>query len=92
MKAYQIALIVIGIMSVVAFFTYATDKYRAKHNRWRVPEKTLLTLSFLGGAIGGYLAMILFRHKTQKVYFHVVNALSVLIHIAVVALLVIYSA
>ena len=32
-------------------------------------EKTLLGMSFLGGAIGGYLAMHLTSHKTKHWYF-----------------------
>lgn len=92
MKAYQIALVIVAAMSVVAFFAYALDKYRAKRNRWRISEKALLLLSFAGGAIGGYCAMFLFRHRTKKFYFHLVNALSVFLHIAVVAALALYAA
>ena len=28
-------------VNVLAFFLMGTDKYRAKHHRWRIPEKTL---------------------------------------------------
>ena len=62
-------------VSLVAFFAYVIDKGKAKRGAWRIPEKVLLTLSLIGGATGGYVAMNLVRHKTQKWNFHVVNVL-----------------
>ena len=37
--------------------------------RNRVPESWLMGLSFMGGAIGGIIAMRLFKHKTRDWYF-----------------------
>ena len=45
------------------------DKRRAVRGRWRVPERTLLTVCALFGAAGGLMGMKLFRHKTQKPRF-----------------------
>ena len=42
------------------------DKYRAKHFKWRIQERTLFLLAALGGALGGCLGMLAFRHKTRK--------------------------
>ena len=42
----------------------AVDKWKARRHRWRVPEKTLFLLCFLGGCPGVYLTMRLCRHKT----------------------------
>jgi uncharacterized membrane protein YsdA (DUF1294 family) len=75
-------LIFLAVMSVVAFFTYAADKKKAEKKKWRTPEKVLLGLSFLGGAIGGYIAMFLFHHKTKKWYFHLANLLGLVWQIA----------
>jgi len=63
----------LSFMSILTFVYYAVDKSRAKRNAWRASEKLLLSLSFFGGAIGGYMAMFVARHKTRKWYFHVVN-------------------
>ena len=57
------------VLSVIAFFAYCIDKTKAKKGAWRTPEKVLLGLSFFGGAIGGYAAMFVFRHKTKHWYF-----------------------
>ncbi len=73
----------IAIISIITFFTYGSDKSKAKSNKRRTPEKVLLGLSFIGGALGGILAMNLFRHKTKHWYFWMINVLSLIIHIAV---------
>lgn len=53
-------------VDLAAFCAFGWDKRSAKKGRWRVRESTLLGLSAAGGALGGLLAMHLFRHKTQK--------------------------
>ena len=54
------------LLSIITFFAYLIDKKKAEKGKWRTKEKTLLFLSFLGGAFGGYSAMLIFRHKTKK--------------------------
>lgn len=71
----KIALLVFAVLSLLAFILYGTDKQKAKRGLWRIPEKTLLMTSFLGGALGGLAAMQLFRHKTRHWYFYAVNLL-----------------
>ena len=68
-------LIVCAAMSLFAFVFYGADKLKAKQGARRVPEKVLLSLSFFGGAPGGILGMLLFRHKTKHWYFWLVNFL-----------------
>lgn len=65
----------IGLLSIVTFGLYVSDKKKAKKGEWRIPEKTLLLCSFLGGALGGMIAMQLVRHKTKHWYFFAVNLL-----------------
>ena len=71
------------LLSFITFIAYGADKRKAKKGKYRTKEKTLLFLSFLGGAFGGYPAMLIFRHKTkgEHWYFTVVNWLGLLIHI-----------
>ena len=45
------------------------DKWKAKKNRWRVRESTLLLVAALGGSVGSLAGMYLFRHKTQHLKF-----------------------
>ncbi|HJG31327.1 MAG TPA: DUF1294 domain-containing protein [Collinsella ihuae] len=56
-------------ISAITFCVFVYDKWQAEHGGWRVREFVLLTLSLLGGAIGGLLAMHLVRHKTCVYYF-----------------------
>lgn len=83
----KIVLIYIVVLSLITFIVYGVDKLKAKNGSYRTPEKALLGLSFIGGALGGILAMNLFRHKTKHLYFWVVNVLSLIIHIAVIVYL-----
>jgi uncharacterized membrane protein YsdA (DUF1294 family) len=64
------------------------DKRAARSGSRRVPEKTLLLASVLGGWPGGYLAGQKLRHKTAKVSYRVQFAIAAVIHVvAVVAIL-----
>ena len=79
----------LAVISVLAYCFYAADKKKAKKGKWRIPEATLLGLSFFGGAIGGYLAMQTLRHKTKHWYFHAVNILGLIWQLALLAYLII---
>jgi uncharacterized membrane protein YsdA (DUF1294 family) len=80
----------LGIMTVGTFFIYFSDKKRAVEKRRRISEKALLILSFLGGALGGFVAMYVFKHKTSVWYFSVVNILSIALHAALSIFLTVY--
>lgn len=54
------------ILNGMAFTLIACDKYLAKANKLRIPERILLGFTFWGGTIGSGLAMLIFRHKTSK--------------------------
>ncbi len=78
------------LFSIIDYIAYGVDKSKAKKGKWRTKEKTLLLLSFLGGAFGGFPAMLIFRHKTkgEHWYFTVVNILGLAIHITLMILLI----
>ena len=61
-------LIVISIISIVVCIY---DKKISKKNRveLRIPEKTLLILSALGGSVAMFITMLTVRHKTKHVKF-----------------------
>lgn len=81
-------LVVLLIMSFYAFFMYGKDKKMSKSGtNVRVKEKTLLFGAVFGGAIGSWLGRIVFRHKTNKVYFSLIIYLSLLLEIGVAVLL-----
>lgn len=57
------------IINAAGFLLMLVDKWKAKKNRWRVRESTLLIVAVLGGSIGSLAGMYLFRHKTQHLKF-----------------------
>ena len=84
MKYYGFYLMV---CSFIAFCLYGIDKWKAQSGGWRISEKTLLGISLIGGGVGGYLAMQLFRHKTKHWYFHVINVFAIAWQMVVLGLL-----
>lgn len=59
----------IGIISVIGFLAMALDKWKAKRDAYRIPEKTLFLLALAGGGFGVWAGMYTFRHKTKHWYF-----------------------
>ena len=57
------------IINAAGFLLMLVDKWKAKKNRWRIRESTLLLVAALGGSIGSLAGMYLFRHKTQHLKF-----------------------
>ena len=57
------------IINAAGFLLMLVDKWKAKKNRWRVRESTLLLIAALGGSVGSLAGMYLFRHKTRHLKF-----------------------
>lgn len=66
LKSYGI---LVGVMSLLGFVLMGVDKLLAKWQKRRISEKTLLSVAALGGALGSWIAMLLFRHKTKHKAF-----------------------
>ena len=57
------------VINVIGFLAMLIDKKKAQNGSWRIPEKTLIIITLLGGGIGTILGMYAFRHKTKKLKF-----------------------
>ena len=57
------------LLNLYAFILMGRDKYFARKNKWRIPEAWLFLLAFIGGALGVWLGMQVFRHKTKQKRF-----------------------
>jgi len=77
----EIAIYLLTI-NVITFAAYGIDKWKAKHNKWRISEMTLILLAFIGGALGALLGMNVFRHKTQHWKFKILVPLALVLWIA----------
>lgn len=64
-------LIYLAIVNLVALILYGIDKWRAVHQEWRISEATLLIIAAIGGSVGAWLGMQLFRHKTKHLKFRI---------------------
>lgn len=68
-------------VNIVTVLLFRFDKSMSEVNGRRIPEKTLLTLAFMGGSPGAFWARRMFRHKTQKQPFSTYLILIVLVQI-----------
>ena len=57
------------IINIIGCALMWYDKKCAQRGQWRVKEKTLFTISLIGGSIGTFAGMYLFRHKTKHTSF-----------------------
>ena len=69
MKEFQIFLVYLILVNIIAFLLFGLDKRKAQMHRWRISEKALFIPAILGGSIGAILGMHLFHHKTKHWYF-----------------------
>ena len=57
------------IINAVGFFLMLIDKQKAKKRKWRIPEAVLMGSAIIGGSLGAWCGMQLFRHKTKHKKF-----------------------
>ena len=74
------------IINVVTFALYGIDKWKAIHNKWRIREAVLLVTAFIGGSLGAFIGMQMFRHKTRKWYFKYTVPAMLVMHVVVMVL------
>ncbi len=68
-QGWIILAVYLASINAIAFAVYGWDKLCAKTQRWRISEAALLSLAAVGGSIGAFLAMHVFRHKTLHPQF-----------------------
>lgn len=81
---YAIA-IYLAAITLVTFIAFAIDKSKSKSKSRRIPERTLLIMSAIGGSLGALLAMHFVRHKTQHAKFKYGIPAMLIAHIALLA-------
>lgn len=65
----KLLLIYLFLINAVSFLLMLIDKWKARKNRWRIPEATLMGAAILGGSLGALGGMYLVRHKTKHPKF-----------------------
>ena len=77
--------IAIVLWNILTFALYGMDKAKAKANKWRISEATLIGFAFLMGGIGSLFGMSVFRHKTQHIKFKLLVPIGAILNIAIIA-------
>jgi uncharacterized membrane protein YsdA (DUF1294 family) len=62
-------LIYLAVVNIFAYSLMGIDKKRAIKHQYRISEKTLWITAILFGALGLFIGMKKFRHKTKHVSF-----------------------
>lgn len=81
-------LIYLAIVNIAALSLYGLDKRYAQKKRWRIPEATLIAVALLYGALGAFLGMRIFRHKTKHKKFTITVPILLILQIAFAAICV----
>ena len=66
---FHIIILYLVAINVVTFLLYGIDKFKAQRSRWRIPESVVLGMTVVGGSVGAWLGMMVWRHKTQHKKF-----------------------
>lgn len=57
------------IVNLLSYFAVGYDKYKAKRKGWRIAERSFFAMAVMGGAIGIFWGIRIFRHKTKHALF-----------------------
>ncbi len=87
LKILFVYLLCINLLAVILTLR---DKKLAKNGRWRIPEKHLLLVGALGGALGEWIVMLLIRHKTKHPKFMITLPLFFTVHVIILGALAIH--
>ena len=83
-------LIYLAVINIVAFFLYGIDKWKARHDKWRITEACLIWIAVAGGSIGALLGMKIWHHKTKHNKFRFGLPAILILQIAAVVAAVYY--
>jgi uncharacterized membrane protein YsdA (DUF1294 family) len=61
----SLLLIYLVFINILGYLLMMIDKKRAIKHQYRISERTLWTIAFLFGALGLFIGMKNFRHKTK---------------------------
>ncbi len=80
----KLLIIIMVLWNLITFIMMGIDKHRAKVDKSRISEKTLLTINFAMGALGITIGAMAFNHKTQKMKFKILMPIGIIANAAVI--------
>ena len=69
------------IINALGLLLMLADKQKARRGVWRIPERTLLWVTALGGSLGSWVGVQMFRHKTKHLKFTIGIPIFLALHI-----------
>ena len=57
------------VINILSFLLFGIDKKKSMKKEYRIPEKVLFLITFLGGTFGSLFGMFFFHHKNRKLKF-----------------------
>ena len=87
MNGWIVFVIVIALWNIITFALYGADKQKARKNKRRISEATLILCAFIIGGAGALLGMSLFRHKTKHLKFKLLVPIAFILNIVIVVLI-----
>ena len=67
--ALPVVLVYLIAVNALGLVLFGIDKWKAKHDKWRISEATLLSVTAIGGSIGAWVGMKVWHHKTMHKKF-----------------------
>lgn len=53
------------VINLIGVFIMYSDKQKSRKGKWRTPENTIFVIASAFGALGVFIGMRMFRHKTK---------------------------
>lgn len=61
----EFIIIYLVLINSLGLLFFKIDKQRALRNKWRISERSLWLVAYLGGALGSWIGMKRYQHKTR---------------------------
>ena len=87
-KILIVFLVYYFLLAVASVLITVKDKSAAVKNQTRIPEKSLMLLGLIGGALPMYATMKVIRHKTKHLKFMLGLPLEMFLHIIIVGVII----
>ena len=84
-----IAVAYLLFINLLAFVLYGIDKRKARKDKYRISESTLLWMARLGGGVGSWIGIRKFHHKTKHKRFVIIVPLWTIVWVVGIVYLVI---
>ncbi|MBO8171599.1 MAG: DUF1294 domain-containing protein [Bacillaceae bacterium] len=80
--------LILIVLNLIGFLNMGWDKRQAKKGNWRTPESRFFLLAVFGAALGIYIGMNVFRHKTRHRSFRIIMPALIVVHMLILYFLV----